>query len=82
MKEQAGFAPGPDVAAEGQGPESLEVEFGPALARLVVPRTQRLAMPVQRLDRPSLRRLASAPGRLAPARIAASSPVAAPSNDR
>lgn len=77
MKEQAGFAPGPDVSAEGGGPASLEVEFGPNAARTVVPAAQRLAMPVQQLEALSLRRLLGVPGRLAPARIAAR-----PSNDR
>lgn len=68
MTEQAGFGPGPSVDAPDAGFLPFE--------GFVVPPTQRLAMPIQRLDAAPLRRLFGEPAQLAPARLSGSSTAA------
>ncbi|MEX2629289.1 MAG: hypothetical protein WD341_05060 [Tistlia sp.] len=60
MTQQAGSQPGPVTVV----PASPAVLFD--AGDLVVPATQRLAMPVQRLEPAPLRRLFGEPERLAP----------------
>lgn len=77
MKQQAGDGPGLDALVSDASDAPFEV------ADLVVPPQQRMAMPVQRLEAVTLRRLFAEPARLAPARIAAGpSAPAANANDR
>lgn len=71
MKEQAGDRSGHDTAVSDVRTGAFEV------ADLVVPPQQRMAMPVQRLEPVTLRRLLGEPGSIVPLRVAAA-PVAAP----
>lgn len=81
MKEQAGFGLVPGAVAAGDGvavsDEMFEGAAAVDAAGWVVPPQQRLSMPVQRLEPPSLRRLAGAQPRLQPASVATSAPAAA-----